>query len=140
MYYLLPAVLFVFSLGLTGQSCQIWPGNNESVKLEIAPGEIPSINPDYIITNPGALNDSIISPACHLGKDGIFDCIPEIRSFRDLTIAEEKEFYPGADRFYSKHRMMRSPYEKSFLIKPQPDNFSKYYLIIKDPITHRRTN
>ncbi len=140
MNHLIPVVLFIFSFPLTGQNGQNCPGYKEPKKIEIIPGGIPSIDMDYNIINAEALNDSVYPPACESGKDSIFNYPPEIRSFRDLTIAEAREFYPGAHRFYSKRRMMPSPYEKSFVIKHRPDPRSKYYLIIKDPITHRRTN
>jgi len=140
MYYLIPVVFIVFPLLLTGQSDKNCPGYRELKKIEIFPGGIPSIDMDYDIINAEALNDSIIPQVCESVRDSIFDNPPEIRPFRDLTIAEARELYPGADRFYSKHHMMPSPYEKSFVIKHRPDPRSKYYLIIKDPITHRRIN
>ncbi len=141
--FLLPAVLLILSLQLTGQSGQNFPGTTEQKKIDIFPGGIPefpatAINCDLI--NPDTLIDTIIPPSRGSGRDTVFEYSPEIRSFRDFTIAEAKEVYPGAQRFYSKHRMMPSPYEKSFLIRPRPDPCSKYHLIIQDPITHRRIN
>ncbi len=143
IYNLLPAVLFIFSLQLTGQNGQNCPGYTEQKKIGIVPEgiiEFPAIDINCDLFNPDALIDTIIPPSHGSGKDGVFEYPPEIRSFRDFTLAEEREVYPGADRFYSKHRIMPSPYEKSFLIRPRPDPYSKYYLIIKDPITHRRVN
>jgi len=134
IYNLLPAVLLIFSVPLTGQSGQNCPGNNEHKKIGIVPEgiiEAPMIDMYYDIINPDTFVDTIIPPASESGK---------VRSLRDFTLAEEREFYPGAQKFYSKHRMMPSPYEKSFLIKAKPDPYAKYYLIIKDPITLRRIN
>jgi len=134
IYNLLPAVLFIFSVPLTGQSGQNFPGYKEQEKIDIAPEGIIAVLPidmNCNIINPDTFVDTIIPPSGGSAN---------VRSFRDFTIAEEREIYPGAQRFYSKHRRMPSPYEKSFLIKPGPDPYSKYYLIIKDPITHRRIN
>lgn len=134
IYNLLPAVLFIFSVPLTGQNGQNCPGYKEQKKIDIVPEGIiavPEIEINFDIINSDASIDTIIPPSYESGK---------VRSFRDFTIAEEREIYPGAHKFYSKHRMMPSPYEKSFLIKAKPDPYAKYYLIIKDPITHRRIN
>lgn len=46
-----------------------------------------------------------------------------------------EERYPGSERFYAKRPFLFSPYRKPFVLKP--DSTVKYYLIIKDPITHR---
>lgn len=48
------------------------------------------------------------------------------------------EKYPGSERFYARRPFLFSPYRKPFILKP--DSSVKYYLIIKDPLTHRVTN
>jgi len=60
---------------------------------------------------------------------------PEIKNSYDKLLAER---FPGSETFYAKRPYLIYPYEKSFIKKP--DTTAKYYLIIKDPITHRRTN
>jgi hypothetical protein len=47
----------------------------------------------------------------------------------------EAEKFPGASRFYAKNpNLLSSPYEKSFILKP--DTSIKSYLIIIDPVPH----
>ena len=55
-----------------------------------------------------------------------------VRLYSDFVVVEE---FPGASRFYAKRpNLISSPYEKSFIIKP--DTTVKHYLIIKDPVLH----
>ena len=53
----------------------------------------------------------------------------------DFVVVEE---FPGSSRFYAKKpNLNSSPFEKSFITKP--DTTVKYYLIIKDPTRHTDT-
>ena len=51
-------------------------------------------------------------------------------------VTDQDEQYPGASRFYAIRPNLRNYMytRKSFLIKP--DRSAKYYLIIKDPVSH----
>jgi len=54
------------------------------------------------------------------------------------TKSRSEEMYPGSSVFYAKKPLPHPyGYEKSFILKP--DTSVKYYLIIKDPITHKIT-
>jgi len=56
-----------------------------------------------------------------------------LKNYYDRLLAER---FPGAERFYAKRGYPIYPYEKSFVKKP--DTATRYYLIITDPITHKR--
>jgi hypothetical protein len=52
--------------------------------------------------------------------------------YSDFVVVED---FPGASRFYAKRPyFISSPYERSFILKP--DTTVKHYLIIKDPVLH----
>jgi hypothetical protein len=59
----------------------------------------------------------------------------EINHSRSYACAEE---YPGSSIYYAKRpSLLQMPNEKFFIIKP--DTTEKYYLIIKDPLSHMIT-
>jgi hypothetical protein len=56
----------------------------------------------------------------------------EINHSQNYAYAEE---YPGSSIYYAKRpSLLQMPNEKFFIIKP--DTTAKYYLIIKDPLSH----
>jgi hypothetical protein len=104
---------------------------------------------DTIIMTPFRHDPAFENPRYKFNRndDGIFS--PEIDLFRknfkeespwtrdtSRNLSEEK--FPGSGRFYTRRPYIDYPYEKSFIKKP--DASVKYFLIIKDPISGRRTN
>lgn len=133
-------ILLILPAYVTGQDNPDKPGCNDSGRNKISHGNIIGdlrIDPDNII-DPGFFSDSILTRKSGKDYDDLIKRFPDRRLYPRFRIVENLEVYPGAPRFYSKRRMMPSPYEKSFIIKP--DRPAKYYLIVKDPVTHRRIN
>jgi hypothetical protein len=79
--------------------------------------------------------DRILKPNSDLSQKRFHFESPEIKNSYDKLFAER---FPGSEIFYAKRPYLIYSYEKSFVKKP--DTTAKYYLIIKDPITHRRIN
>ena len=63
----------------------------------------------------------------------------KIESYSD-SIREKQ--YPGSSKFYAKSKIQPLYNQKAFIIKPDPftQRHFKHYLIIEDPIIHKRTN
>jgi len=132
---LLALSVFIFPVTLTGQTSKFEilseyrkPG---SLYSKQSPDNQLSINSDI---NSDLFNERIYEPDFILKQKRFSIESPVIKSTDKTLLAE---IYPGSDRFYAKRPYMASPYEKSFIIKP--DTTVKYYLIIKDPVSKRIT-
>jgi hypothetical protein len=125
----------LFTINLNGQmnsDRDLFKGKNiDSLKIE----------PYLYNQSPGKLfkkydlpDDILINPDQNLeGKHFNMES-PEIRDSYDKMFAEK---FPGSDRFYAKRGMPMGPADRFFIYKP--DKGSKYYLIIKDPVTNKIT-
>jgi len=138
--YLSFIILLLLPAFVTGQDSLHKPGCNDLRNHNISPGDIIG---DFPVDRENLIDrdffsDSILTRKSGNGYDDLIKRFPDGRLCPRFRVAEDLEVYPGAPRFYSKHPMMPSPYEKSFIIKP--DRSAKYYLIVKDPVTHRRIN
>lgn len=139
---LLFIILILLPVSVSAQNIPDNPRFNNPEKNRKCPVEIMKdfrIDPEIMI-DPGFFSDPSLKKESGKSYDELIERLPERKLLPDFRIAEEPEIYPGAPKFYSKHRMIPSPFEKSFIIKHRPDPFAKYYLIIKDPITHRIIN
>jgi hypothetical protein len=133
-------ILLLLPASLTGQDYLHKPECNDLRNHNISPGDIIGdlpIDRENLI-DPGFFSDSLLMRKPGKDYDDLINRFPSGKLYPRFRIAEDLEVYPGAPRFYSKRRMTPSPYEKSFIIKP--DQSVKYYLIVKDPVTHRRIN
>ncbi|HBE40341.1 MAG TPA: hypothetical protein DDW27_03915 [Bacteroidales bacterium] len=138
---LLLLFLLTYPLSLAGQ-----PGKNKSVQIVTKDSDIftrevlrnlrKENNSNNI--NPVFISDTLLNHRPENLSDKYNGREPRKRFSPDFRIAEELEIYPGAPKFYGKKPYIPSPFEKSFIIKTVPPG--KYYLIIKDPITHRIIN
>jgi len=141
---LLLICLSLFAMRIQGQSYRNNPLFNEIKRVEIPSGmglynQIRENNSN--INNKiysVQLSDSLSRRRPGSGKNNFIYHYPRKRLYDDFRIAEATEIYPGAPRFYKKQNIMPVPYAKSFIIRRVPPG--KYYLIIKDPITHRIIN
>jgi hypothetical protein len=76
----------------------------------------------------------------HKGNSQRFDLNPDMIIQHRLEIYPSRSYayteeYPGSSIYYAKRpSLLQVPNEKFFIIKP--DTTAKYYLIIKDPLSH----
>ena len=137
---LLFIILSILPASVKGQNSPDKTGCNDPGENNISSGVFTgdvSIDPENIIDH-GFFSDSLLMRKPGRCYYDLTKRLPAGKLYPGVRIAEGTEVYPGAPRFYSKRRIMPSPYEKSFIIKP--DRSVKYYLIVKDPVTHRRIN
>lgn len=141
--YVLPVFILLIPLLLQGQS-----GRNEDgitskkitdVLTEKCLRHPPSVN-DSVLNKPFCFSDSLFKRRPGMDKDDFIFRYPGKRFYPHPDLPEEAEIYPGAPKFYGKSPLMPSPYQKSFIIPHIPSRNRKYFLIIKDPITHRIIN
>lgn len=133
---------FLFSLLLQGQTEKHIQWNKKRNKSanckEKFLSPFTSIN-DSIIITPKKLSDTLSQKKSFEDKNDSIFRNPDNSLFRNPGPCGP-ETYPGAPRFYRKSPQMQTPYEKSFLIPYVASKDQKYFLIIKDPITHRIIN
>lgn len=75
----------------------------------------------------------------NLDRFSLYQEIPSVNydTVKFTSDFAEAEKFPGTSRFYAKNpNLLSSPYEKSFIIKP--DTAIKSYLIIIDPVSLTR--